>query len=140
MSESKCPKCDALVNWDMERCPRCRFDVGPPNVRLVAVAAEKTALQQRYQAMLDDLRGRGVEPVAVQFEKAVRENSRAAVDVWPDFLWQLLNDRRTLYAGYQLLVDHGVRRAATFRQDSHRRAVDDMYTQVAERWLRPNLD
>lgn len=120
----ECPTCNAIVHWNVDRCPRCRADVGAPNVRLVDIDQEKLALMARYENAIATAETRGAKDVVREFEDAVNKSSQAVINVNADFLWTFLRDKRALYVGYEILADAEIRKPASFEDDRRRRGVD----------------
>lgn len=124
MSACPNPDCGAEVQWSDDRCPKCGWDVGFPNVREVGANSERDALTERYNVAWTDAGSRGIEERLKAFENAVKNGSRAVMALPPAFLANFLQDYRALYATYQSQVDSAVRQPAQPDDDRRRRAVE----------------
>lgn len=114
------PKCGAKVNWAMDRCPKCKFDMGAPNVREVDCREEIDALDRRHREALEGAAKNNAKDRVAVFEAAVESQSRAVINFWPSFLAGFLEDDRVLYSNYIKQVDAEVRMAASMKDDRQR--------------------
>lgn len=115
-----CPECGAKVNWTMDRCPKCRHDMGFPNVREVGCSKELDGLGRRHREALDTASKNNAQERVSAFEAAVASQSWAVINCWPSFLAEFLEDNRTLYSSYKLQVDAETRKAASMKNDKQR--------------------
>jgi hypothetical protein len=117
-----CPRCQSGIPDTQEKCPTCGHHAGPPNVRAANLQNEVRALDERYQAALENARTRGCLAVAERlFESANR--SSAVINVDARFLYHFAASRNSLYANYEHLVAGNVRKPGTFENDAARRSV-----------------
>lgn len=118
----KCPVCASDISDIEERCPTCRHDAGPPNVRIASQFEEVQALEDRYQSALRLAEANGCLSLVEEFEREVKRSS-AVINVDLDFLLLFSRDPRGLYASYERGVEGGMRRPAAPINDQERRAV-----------------
>jgi len=121
---NRCNNCNAIIEWDMDRCLVCGHDVGFPIARKLKQQKEQDALQRRYGRAIDDAKDRAVEERVTAFEQAVQSKSQAVINVWPSFLANFLNGSRALYAGYTLQVTGGLRKPASMNEDRQRSGTE----------------
>ena len=117
---SDCPKCDAQIDWWMERCPVCSYDAGSPNKREIDTPEEHAALESRYSSAMQTAENRGARARAEAFEVEVRDRSRAVINLWPSLLSDFLCDGRPLYSNYTLQVRAEIRKPAAPKHDRER--------------------
>jgi hypothetical protein len=108
----------------MDRCPRCRLDVGPPNVREVQRAEELSALEARFRSAKVEARDRNADGRLDAFETAIRTQSRAVINMWPSLLAEFLYSGRALYSNYTLQIAGQMRKPASIEFDRGRRGVE----------------
>jgi hypothetical protein len=113
-----CPLCGKALSWEKDHCPACAAYVGAPNVR--EAKQELTALQTRYLAAKEDNHKRGCETATTHFADVVAAQSVAVVNLWPDFLMQMLNSDTPLYSSYCLQTEAETRLAAKANFDRER--------------------
>lgn len=116
-----CPKCNYQTHEDYDRCVNCNADIGSPNVR--RAEAERSELNDRYDAAMRDAAGRGAAGVAMAFEQAAAQ-SQAVINIDFHPLKTLIENERNHYANYYELVRGGVRSPADPDNDRDRAAAD----------------
>ena len=118
-----CPACQAPLDDVSRHCPACGRDIGAPNVRAASTTAEAEALTRRVGVAQDAAEANGTGEVFRQFRDAVQQQGSVVIALPAAVARNMVVDSRTIYVNYERLVHAGVRTAAVFAEDSHRRAV-----------------
>ncbi|HER26149.1 MAG TPA: hypothetical protein ENI69_03475 [Rhodospirillales bacterium] len=123
-NDTRCPSCEAKVNWAMDRCPKCKHDMGFPNIREVGCSNELDKLDSRHRKALDDAAKNNAQDRVSAFEKVLASQSSAVINCSPSFLAGFLEDNRILYSTYKLQVDAETRKAASMNDDRQRHGTE----------------
>lgn len=119
-----CKDCGAAISWAETNCLACGAFLGFPNVREVSAPKEHAALEQGFQQALAEATSKGYGAIAEEFAEKVAQESVAVINLWPDFLHQLLCDEKTLYSSYALQTAAETRTAAAMLNDKQRRGTE----------------
>jgi hypothetical protein len=103
-----CPECGNEIQQPAERCPHC----GKPgyfwNVLAAEDAAERAALERRYQAAKRDASSRKTDGQLQGFENAIA-GSKAVIARSESEVLRLASSTRQLYSTYYQLIEARVR-------------------------------
>ncbi len=100
--EDACPECGRETADNFEHCPHCYEPLPPVNVRRASRAAERAALQARYDAAVKATTDRA--GVVQAFEAAVAQ-SKAVMVLSLTKLAPLIGSKLTIYPAYRDLAD-----------------------------------
>lgn len=121
--EGKCPKCDAIQHSISLTCPVCGAHLGYPNVRLATNQSERDALYERFDAAKQRLVDNSLETELQDLLSVVESHGCVVVSMPINVALNLVTDPKNQYVGYEKLVGSGVRAAAEFADDKHRKIV-----------------
>ncbi len=115
----KCPQCSEDVQINMSNCPSCNEFIGYPNVRMAEEKDEADALRIRYKKAYDNANNRGAYDKLKEFEDGIK-TSAAVINVNLNMLESLVNNDKTLYNSYGLMLQGKVRIPADDKYDRDR--------------------
>src|SRR5215218_8330981 len=103
-----CPDCGHDIQQPAERCPHC----GRPgyfwNIIEAKEAAERAALERRYQAAKSEAAARHASLPLQEFEKAIAD-SKAVIARSESEVHRLASSSKQLYSTYYQLIEAGLR-------------------------------
>jgi hypothetical protein len=119
----KCGNCNKDVHYSLIDCPTCAEPLGPPNMRMASIPAQKEAMGKRYEEACQSARDRSCEDALKEFEGAC-DSSFAVINMDAKFLDSFLSNDKLSYSGYKKQVDAGIRIPAIPEDASMREAAE----------------
>ena len=123
MHELFCDRCDSEISDQADICTTCGNSVGAPNVRLARKSEEKSALDERYNKVLEDAKLASAYDRLTLFDQKMKVTC-AVVNVDISFLHACITNEKTLYTSYALGVKGQLRKPAQSDNDKERLAVE----------------
>lgn len=125
MTSSECKYCGNNILLSQERCPHCAQPGLFPNVRAAQLPEEKTALENRYNAAMEQSKLNGSSTELHNFENTVLSDSKAVMNRSLAEITRLANSNKELYATYYQLIESGIRLPSGGKWDILRAIADD---------------
>jgi hypothetical protein len=123
LHELFCDRCDSEISDQADTCTTCGKSVGAPNVRLARKSEEKSALDERYNKVLEDAKQDSAYQRLTVFDEKMKATC-AVVNVDISFLHAFITNEKTLYTSYGLGVKGQLRKPAQSDNDRERLAVE----------------
>lgn len=130
-----CEFCGNDIPFALERCPHCGNLGPPPNVKAARTAAERKALQRRYEDALEEAGRRGCRAAVESFE-TMAKTSKAVINKHLEEIERLVSSEHQVYATYYERLDAGVQSPYGDSWDSWRRMADATLFPLYEKRIR----
>jgi hypothetical protein len=125
VTSSECNYCGNNILLSQARCPHCAQPGLFPNVRAAQLHEEKTALENRYNAAMEQSKLNGSNTALRNFENTVLSDSKAVINRSLAEITRLANSNKELYATFYLLIESGIRLPSGDKWDILRAIADD---------------
>lgn len=120
-----CPECNAPVRDGLTHCPHCGRPSWFPNVSDACMAAEVTALDQRYDAAVQDAVVRGADGPRQALEKAACHSKTVCARYFGE-VFRLAYSDDEVYATFYQRLEAGIRLPGGDRWERLRAAADTL--------------